>query len=216
MQSQSCFQDHLILSKLSNAHTKITKTTRAFWYPGAICLNGNSDFWHNVFDLLFSFICSLSITERRNFRKQYDKPIAFKQRALKRRLWEHLTFYITIPFTNVERFRQKCVYTGWKLKTKVLSWEIHTQTQTHIHTHTHLDAHTNTHHQQACGSTKSVWRCSDVKDMSAGIHLNNSHTHNLSLLPLCWLYSYVCVTTYISTTSWIIHLLTITVFHTST
>ncbi len=95
----------------------------------------------------------------------------------------------SIPFTNVERFRQKWVYTGWKLKTKVLSWEIHTHTQTQTHTHTHLNAHTNTHHQQACGSTKSVWRCSDVKDMSAGIHLNNSHTHNLSLLPLCWLYS---------------------------
>lgn len=161
---------------------------------------------HNVFDpfILLSFICYLSITGRRNFRKQYNTPIALKQRALNRRLWEHLTFYMMILFHSpfVERFRQKWVYTGWKLKPKS---SLGKYIQTYI-TSRHVET------QSVCGDVQ-MWRTC----LQATTRTIHTHTHTLSLLLLFTSYTVnVCVTIYINTASWIINLLTITALHTST
>lgn len=117
----------------------------------------------------------------------------------------------SIPFANVERFQQKWVFTGWKLKTKTspLLGHTHTETQTSMHTQTcitsrHVDP------QRVCGDVQ-MWRTC----LQATTRI--IHTRTLFLYFSCTDYTVnVCVTIYINTASWIIHLITITVFHTST
>lgn len=153
MQSQSCFQENVILSKLCYTHTKITKTTLAFWYPGAICLNGNSDFFFfpsndkvgHTMSLIFYFLffhLLLVYHGKKKFQKtiRHTNSIQTKSPQTETLRTFDILHDDSIPFANVERFQQKWVYTGWKLKTKTSPLLGNTHTHKHRHQCTHKHA----------------------------------------------------------------------------
>lgn len=202
MQSQSCFQENVILSKLCYTHTKITKTTLAFWYPGAICLNGNSDFFFfpsndkvgHTMSLIFYFLffhLLLVYHGKKKFQKtiRHTNSIQTKSPQTETLRTFDILHDDSIPFARKIPAKMSLHRVETQNQNQSSPGKYtHTQTQTSMHTQTcitsrHVDP------QRVCGDVQ-MWRIC----LQATTRI--IHTRTLFLYFPCTDYTVnVCVTT---------------------